>query len=192
MLDKKFEELSCEEIERIIEEMMENSPKSPAEKKDSATRAKLEIIKVYVVLNTTRKDKTVFSKVRWGKIERYDIRKWDLEMAIPFKGITFSKDELKKFINIQKPTHISIKPSHMYESGKVKAYIYDTILTLSTFTFRKLTWSKQINMVDWGYGRKFDMRKWTDTYDKCSKGICLDSETFTKFYNTVLSVLREE
>ena len=60
--------------------------------------------------------------------------------------------------------------------GKTNAKIYCSVCKLSSATVRGVTWNKQVSIVDWGYGQKFDFRKWTDGYDKCSKGICLSKD----------------
>lgn len=189
MLDKNIDELSYEDIEKMIEEMTATSSKSSTVKQKDDTRAKFEVVKVYIVFNTTKRNKTVFSKVRWSNIERYDLRKWDTEMSIPYKGITLSKEELQKFTDIKKPSGDQSEASAFYNAGSVTAKIYDTILDLSTATIRNIEWHKQINVIDWGYGKKFDIRRWTEKYEKCSKGICLNATDFAKFYNAVLSIL---
>lgn len=192
MINKNIDELSYEDIEKMIEEMTASSSESSTVKQKDDTRAKFEVVKVYVLLNTTKRNKTVFSKVRWGNIERYDLRKWDAEMSIPYKGITLSKEELQKFTDIKKPSSDQSEASAFYNAGSATAKIYDTILDLSTVTIRNIEWHKQINIIDWGYGKKFDIRRWTEKYEKCSKGICLNATDFAKFYNAVLSILREE
>lgn len=79
-----------------------------------------------------------------------------------------------------------------YKVGSITAKIHETLLNLSTSIVQGVAWNKQVNIVDWGYGKVFDIRKWTDKYDRCSKGICLNAKDFSQFYNVVLLVINEE
>ena len=38
--------------------------------------------------------------------------------------------------------------------------------------------SKEVNVVDWGYGKKIDFRKWANNYTKCGKGISITAAEF--------------
>ena len=48
--------------------------------------------------------------------------------------------------------------------------------------------NKQVSIIDWGYGRKYDFRKWTEDYDKCSKGICLSQEEVDELISLLKSI----
>ena len=191
MDNRKLSEMSYEDMEKLIEDMVSSNENSLSSS-NRVEQPKFRILKTYVTLSETSKKKTIFSKVAWGKIERYDLRKWDTTLSIPYKGITFSKEELLKFFSIKKPSLEDSKSLATYSNGRANAEIYDILLVLSDTTFHNENWKKQICIIDWGYGKKFDIRKWNDDFKKCSRGICLNAHEFAVFYNTVLSIMRTE
>lgn len=174
-------DFSIDDIEQIISEM-EISKGKKEEKKD------FELLEVYELLSTTRKTKTVFSKMRWRNFVRYDLRKWNLDLTIPYKGISFTEDELKQIVSMG-PQKIGDEVRFFYNSDRIQAHIYNQILKFSEHKEGENLWVKQICIVDWGYGKSFDMRKWTREYTKCSRGISLSPKTFVKFYNAIEQIV---
>lgn len=192
MDDKKLSDLSYEDMEKIIEEMASSRTSADDSSEQTDNKHKFKVLKTYLVLDESYKQNIVFSKICWGNFERYDLRRWDKSLSIPYKGITFSIEELSKFLNIKKPSYNTQEAIATYSAGRANAYIYETILELSQSNSRGVNWIKQICLVDWGNGKKFDIRKWTKNFDRCSKGICLNAKAFATFYNSVLAILREE
>jgi hypothetical protein len=134
-----------------------------------------QIIKNYGRLSN-RNNAPTFALVAWNGYKRYDLRAWNEDYTVPFKGLTLSADEveilftaLSEYVPKQYST-----PLHVIDMGKTKVRIYHVLSELSSATVKEKVWNKQISIVDWGYGPKYDFRKWTDDYAKCSKGICLN------------------
>lgn len=172
---------SVDDIERIVSKM-EGSIGKKEQQKD------FELLEVYEILSTTRKTKTVFSKVRWRNFIRYDLRKWNLDLSTPYKGISFTKEELKQILSIGSQK-IEDEARYSYSSDRIQAQIYNQILTFSEHKEGEELWIKQICIVDWGYGKSFDFRKWTKNYEKCSRGISLSPKIFVQFYNTIQQII---
>lgn len=80
------------------------------------------------------------------------------------------------------------KPQREYSKGNVTAKIFDVVGVLSSSTIRGVKWCKQVSIVDWGHGPKYDFRKWTGDYDKCSKGICLSQEEVDELITLLKSI----
>ena len=124
---------------------------------------------------STGKNPIVFSMVDWSGNSRYDLRRWNAEITQPYKGITFTEEEmiqLKKSLGRCNYT-ISPKPIYIYEMGLAKGKIHGVLCTLSETETKDTVWRKQDCIVDWGYGLKYDFRRWSTDYKKCSKGISL-------------------
>ena len=43
-------------------------------------------------------------------------------------------------------------------------------------TNSKTEWTRELNIIDWGAGEKFDLRDWNPSHTKCSKGLTFDTE----------------
>lgn len=143
--------------------------------RDPHSDVKFSILKNYGKLSN-RNGAPSFTLVDWNGYKRYDLRGWNDDYTVPFKGISFSEEELQTLADMltqYSPTSYSM-PKYTSEMGKTTAKIYHVVCELSSSTIRGVTWNKQIAIVDWGYGQKYDFRKWTTDYDRCSKGICLN------------------
>ncbi len=114
--------------------------------------------------------------VRWnGNDGKYDIRKWSEDGKIAYKGISLSKTEFVRFIDMLKMALTKEKNSLcIYEGneGKVKYKIIADYGVVSE-TERM---SKRLTYTDWGYGAKYDLRSWTEDYSRCGKGIALKED----------------
>lgn len=143
----------------------------------SDSSIKFSIVKNYGKLSK-KKNAATFALVDWNGYKRYDLRSWSEDYSTPYKGITFSEDEIPLLLDaLSGYTYpVDNEPQYIYSAGKAKAKIFDSLCTLSSSTTRGVIWLKQVNIVDWGHGRKFDFRKWTEDYGKCSKGICLSED----------------
>ena len=114
--------------------------------------------------------------VDWNGYKRYDLRAWNEDYTVPFKGLTLNDEEtaaLFEALSDYVPKQYS-RPLHVIDMGKTKAKVYYVLSELSSATVKDVVWNKQVSIVDWGYGPKYDFRKWTEDYEKCSKGICLN------------------
>lgn len=122
-----------------------------------------------------RKSAATFALVDWHGNRRYDLRSWSEDYSTPYKGITFTEKEIMRLFNALDEYEFcsNYEVKYLYSSGKAKAKILDSVCMLSTSTERGLAWVKQVNIIDWGFGPKYDFRKWTANFEKCSKGICL-------------------
>lgn len=141
------------------------------------TSIQFSIIKKYGKLSKKKRAATL-ALVDWNGHNGYDLRCWNDDYSVPYKGITFSKEEVSILLD-SLGGYVYFgddNPKHVYSGGKATAKIYDAVCTLSAATVRDKRWIKQVSIIDWGYGKKYDFRKWTEDFDKCSKGICLNQE----------------
>lgn len=137
-----------------------------------------EIIEVYGKLSE-KKGAAVFSMVNWNGHIRYDLRKWNEEMSQAYKGVTFNDQEIEKLREIDfSSINLNSSLRSEYTGEKAKAKIYDRICLLSYTTEKDVVWNKEVNIVDWGYGKKIGIRKWSEDYSKCGKGICITLDEF--------------
>ena len=136
---------------------------------------------------SNRKNAATFALVEWNGNERYDLRAWNEDYTVPFKGLTLSAEEvvlLAQLLSDYVPQQYN-KPLYEIDMGKTKAKIYCVITELSSATKKGVVWNKQVAIVDWGYGPKYDFRKWTEDYEKCSRGIGLTQSEI----DTLLEIL---
>lgn len=168
-------------IEDVIAEVGPESTSDPAYSsqrgggRSSSHTAEFTIIKNYGKLSN-RKNAPTFAFVDWNGYKRYDLRAWNEDYTIPFKGLTLNDEEtaaLFEALSDYVPKQYS-RPLHVIDMGKTKAKVYYVLSELSSATVKDVVWNKQVSIVDWGYGPKYDFRKWTEDYEKCSKGICLN------------------
>lgn len=139
---------------------------------------------------SNRKNAASFTIVNWGGYHRYDLRAWSEDYSVPFKGLSFSEEEiilLKKALLSYSPQRYTT-PLAVVDMGKTKVKMYHTICELSSSVIKGVTWTKKASVADWGYGQKFDFRRWTENYGKCSKGICLNSDEVKVFISILSSI----
>lgn len=156
----------------------------------SNSSVEFSIIKNYGKLSN-KKSAATFALVDWNGYERYDLRTWNEDYTTPYKGISFTREEISALCDMLSCyTHqIYSSPKYVCDMGKTKAKIYSNVCKLSSSTVHGVTWNKQVSIVDWGYGQKFDFRKWTQNYDKCGKGICLNKDEVEKLVLILQSLL---
>ena len=155
----------------------------------SDSTVKFRIIKTYGKLSN-RKNAATFALVDWHGRIRYDLRSWSEDYTTPYKGIALSEDEIPGLVTALTRYKKSLQHEVMYtySAGKANAKIYHSLCTLSSSTVRGITWNKQVNIVDWGRGQKYDFRKWTADYNKCSKGISLNQEEIEALYSILITL----
>ena len=152
------------------------------------------LVDIYGILNDG-KNPIVFSCVNWGSFlnKRYDLRHWNSDMSIPHKGLTFDENELRTILQYPVEESILSKNEEIvaeYNQGKTKATIYRNIILLNIQRLYGAAWKKEINLVDWGKGIKFDFRQWDERYKKCGKGICLSLDEYQMFYKLLLKLFK--
>lgn len=188
-----FTELTLEELDKYVEEnnlivsprKKDGRPQESGKLSDNAT---VEILKEYGRLSE-KKNAPLFAKVSWKGLVRYDVRTWDTSKTIPYKGIAFTEEELSQIVRVGDLKQIGKTQRAEFNGGKGHATIYENVCYLDEQAKRKGSWSKEINIVDWGYGIKYDMRRWSANYQKCRRGITLSPDeylTFLSYANQVI------
>ena len=179
--------LSFDDVEKIVDNNGGQIREKASRKRTKDDEYSFEIISVLGPVSD-KKGAPIVSRVRWGAHIKYDLRKWNEDMTKPYKGITFDDDEIEAIMSIPS---VSIDDESdivaVYSGEKAKATIYHNLITLSK-TEKSDGWKKEINIVDWGYGKKIDIRTWKDGYSVCGKGIGITNEEFEK----MKSLLRQE
>ena len=122
----------------------------------------------------SKKKPPFFKLVSWnGRGAKFDVRKWG-EDGTPFKGISFNVEngpKLLELINEALEDEKSDDVEEVYEmSGK------EVLIHRIYGCFEEGKFDKQLTYINWGTKPKYDLRGWTEEYDKCSKGITLDDE----------------
>lgn len=197
-------DLSFEDLETLIEKkaftkvgLSSSSYKKDAGGKSAlssqnalSTASNYSVIKKYGTLGSGQ-FAPVVAKVDWFGYERYDIRRWKSDGS-PGKGFTFTYDELltlyKSLIVFDFNKRFG-KPLRFYEGANTTAKIYYKIASLSTSEKKGVTWIKEVNIVDWGYGPKVDFHQWTPKYDRCSKGICISLSELKDLKEIISNIL---
>ena len=189
--ERSLDDISLEELDKYVSErkLSENISTNRNKEEDSdeikgsgTSRSRdiqFSIIKNYGPLSE-RKYSPIFTKIDWNGYIRYDVRGWDSEMKTPKKGISFTEAEIKVIATVAIPVEYGVTITDTYDGGKAKATIFENICYLSEATVKNECWTKEINIANWGYGLKVDMRKWTDDHKKCGKGICITVDEFEK------------
>lgn len=158
-------------------------------KKRSGKTVAFNILQTYGTLSN-RKNAVTLALVDWDGYTRYDLRGWSTDYSVPYKGISFTSEELSVLRDSLSNYvfHAYSQPKYVCDMGKTTAKIYHVISQLSSSTLRGVTWNKQVSIVDWGYGQKFDFRKWTNDYDKCGKGICLTKDEVSTLVKLLMNI----
>ncbi len=182
-----LDEWTLQELDKYVREKnKETTPIQRKTKKNSKTNvnannANFTILENYGALST-KSDPPIFTKVNWFGNIRYDIRRWEKQLTVPKKGIALTDEELQIFLAALDEFSIGNDIRFTYYGGKLNAKIYNNICVLSSYQDRNhVTWTKEVNIVDWGYGEKVDIRHWTDNYGKCGRGISLTEQEIEEF-----------
>lgn len=146
IMEKKVISLTFNEVEQGADRVEDERLKP---KKD----LEFSVIKVFGRLSE-KKNSPVLALINWNGHERYDLRKWNDEMTVPYKGITFSDSEIEELLSLNTENKSQSECRFQYSGGKATARIYDKLAELSFETVRDETWTKEVNVVDWGYGKK--------------------------------------
>ena len=132
-----------------------------------------------------------FALVRFGEYERYDIRSWYDQGTKPGKGFAMTYEELKTLredlrnVDLER---LSLAEKARFRGNKVSAIVYNRISLLSEFKNKGEPWSKEVTVVDWGYGPKVDFRKWKNDYSACGKGISVSFDETSKIIDLMYQI----
>ena len=175
LMNLSFEEVMAEVDSMPTLKQSYSNRKNTVDRKDSYLE--FSIIQNFGKLSN-RKNAATFAIVDWRGYKRYDLRAWNEDYTVPFKGLSFDNSEISVLFealsNYTPQTYRT--PLHTIDMGKTKANVYHTVCELSSSTLKEVLWTKLVTVVDWGYGQKYDFRKWTENFERCSKGICLTQE----------------
>lgn len=185
-------DFSLEDIKKYVEEN-ESEIDEPQKKSSSFDTDSLN----FKILNdfgplSDRRTAPHFTLVNWGGYKRYDLRAWKNDMTLPCKGTTFDQyeiEELIEFLNDYSFAEPSTTVIREFNGGQANAKFYGKLCELSVSEVKDVTWKKEINIIDWGYGKKVDFRKWTYDYSKCSKGLCVTFDEL-KTLKSILSSIK--
>lgn len=160
------------------------------EHKDVCEEEKSKVISTHIIqiFCEIPKGKEVirFALVSFNGYKRYDIRRWYDNGTKPGNGMSFTKTELKKLQSaISNITFEDYgrKKTAIYSGGKINASIYERVCLISSHKEKESVWNKEATIVDWNYGLKVDLRKWSDGYEKCGRGISLSFDEITIIEN---------
>lgn len=181
--------ISFEDVERYVaENEVKLNKEYELSNKDNQKRKLIEhsIIKNYGSLSNN-KNAPMFTLIKWGEYTRYDLRRWKDNMETPLKGISFTDEEIDVLEGVTSDVinEGQIVERFQYKSGKILAVIKNHICKLSEKLIGEIEWKKEINIVDWGYGNKVDIRSWGNNYSTCGKGICLSLAEFGKLMELI-------
>ena len=184
--------LSFEDVMKHSETESNELTTSKKTLKSNKSDMNFVVKKTYGALSD-RKMAPIFSLINWNGYDRYDLRTWRDNMSLPGKGITFTDEELENLsaalIDFDfTPPSKHEQPKYTYQGSKVMAKIYDTICVLSEQKVKGVSWKKVVTWVDWNHGIKVDLRKWTNDYEKCSKGLCISAEELKNLYSIICSL----
>lgn len=164
--------------------------KTQSSQSSSSTTFEFKILKNYGKLSNKRNAVT-FALVDWGGFTRYDLRVWDEDYVMPFKGMTFTDVEVAVMHKALSDYIVKQykKPKYVINMDKTKVSIYDSLCELSSTKRKGVFWSKQITISDWGgFGKKYDFRKWTTGYERCGKGVRLNQDEI----NALMAIITKE
>lgn len=180
MKKNKVDDLTFEDIDHIIEEeKLTEIDRHPSVQE----RIPYEIIEDYGVLKEGKRAPYYLRKIDWNSHIKYDVRTWGDNGTVPYKGVTLNEEEILIIYDMAKVFLSESDPIECIKdcsSGRIKCLIMRHLATLNEYQYRGAAWSKECNLVDWGYGIKFDIRSWKKEYERCGKGISLDKDEITQ------------
>lgn len=193
---KEFEEYLNEHVGDFVnaatdsEGIKQDKRKTKQKNSNGQNSVSFKVLSNYGALST-RYNAPVFTKVDWNGYIRYDIRRWNKNLTAPKKGITLTEIEIKAIIEAAADFYIGDEVLITYLGTNVDADIYNNICELTSYQDnKKELWTKEVNIVDWGYGKNIDIRYWNEEHDKCSKGISLKKEEFEKFLREAKKIIQ--
>lgn len=189
---KLLDDFSFEDVIKEAEKIESNELSVETSKTVGRTEIDYQIKVVYGSLSD-RKMAPVFSLVNWNGYDRFDLRPWRGNMSSPGKGVTFTRDEIERLriclrsFNFEAPDS-KTKPRSVFRTPKMDAKLYDSICIVSESAGKGQLWRKEVQWIDWGHGIKVDIRKWSEDYLKCSRGLSMTAKEFESFYEMLSSL----
>lgn len=189
---KLLEGFSFEDVIKESEKIDSKESNIETGKKNSRTEIDYQIKTIYGSLSE-RKMAPIFSLVNWNGYDRFDLRPWRGNMSSPGKGVTFTKEEIDRLqtrlrsFNFEVPDSRA-KPRSVFQTPKATAKLYDSICVVSENEGKGQLWKKEVQWIDWGHGIKVDIRKWSEDYQKCSRGLTMTAREFESFYKMICSL----
>lgn len=192
-----YQSFSKDESENVMSNILGDLTFADLEKTHKNSNVKLpantkevRIVKTFCEIpkgkNTLR-----FALVKFGKYERYDIRNWYENATKPGKGMSFTFEEIEivrdSLRNFSSNTNGLTKRAEC-KNEKFNVLIYDRICLFSEYTIGGVEWNKELALVDFGYGKKFDFRKWSKDYTICGKGISVSFSDMEKIQSVLASI----
>lgn len=143
LADVTFEDIMSEEVISSSETKRSNG--------SSGNAIQFSIVKNYGRLSK-KKHAATFAIVDWNGHSCFDLRSWNDDYSIPYKGITFSKDEVTMLLDALSGYTYSgdNKPKYKYSGVKATAKIFDVVCVLSSSTIRGIKWCKQVSIRTFG------------------------------------------
>lgn len=149
---------------------------------------KFEVIKRIGVLSETTKSTFELCLVKWNdKNSKYDLRKWGENSTKPYKGITFTREEVRNIYEIlvcslnKKKSMIA---KYDITVGKATAQIFEVLGEYK----QSNSMPGKITYISWGGSPKYDIRPWNLDYSVCGKGVTLNENECT----LLISYLKNE
>ncbi len=140
-----------------------------------------KVVRRIGVISSNRKNSLELCLVKWNDSSpKYDLRRWGEDGQTPYKGITFNKDELEQVFTILKKAKAktkSSKPFKIVELGNAQAAIYDDFGSFKGSS----SMESKITYTAWGSSPKYDLRPWSEGFEKCGKGITLSESECDTF-----------
>lgn len=134
---------------------------------------KFEIVRRIGTVSNTSNSSLDLNLLIWNNGKpKYDLRKWGGKGTEPYKGVTFTRDELIKLYEILTSSRYRDKsntPKYTANFGRSSAYIYEV---LGVYKDAKKM-PGQVTYTSWGSTPKYDIRTWNEDYTVCGKGISL-------------------
>lgn len=185
-----LDNLSLIDIDKYVKSHEDNEKLTNKVPQKAKKKFYFSILNNYGALSTKKKANIYFTQVDWNGHIRFDIRHWAEDLTVPQKGVALTNEEVETLVMSEDKVFIGNEKRTTYHGGKLNADIYNFICSLSSYEDKDgKTWTKEVNVVDWRYGKKIDIRFWTENYDKCSKGISLTVDEYNEFLNIAKGIL---
>lgn len=119
------------------------------------------------------------NRIAWnGNPAKFDIRSWTSDHKSMTRGVTLSDTEMERLYTGYSEwkargndiTKACKSPKFIVDNGSIEVVIYDQIASLSD----RGGWTREMTVTAWNGGKpKFDVREWSPSHDRMSRGIVL-------------------
>ena len=146
---------------------------------DGTTEQNYEIIKNYGYISDNTRPICI-NYMRWyNNPPAFDISEWNnTSCEKPGKGIVLNKEEILKLRDVLREDTIFSKDEllQVIDLGNASIDDYGLVTVLND----KGNWSTEARVIDWGYKKGLDIRKWDHKHTKCGKGVNLKQSELEK------------